>query len=76
MKMLFWILAILSIPAGLLMSVTCWLSEGLGLVGTGLGLVVIYAGMISVIVSIVCMVLGLKQLRDAFRAVNRICLEK
>ena len=71
MKMLFWILAILSIPAGLLMSVTCWLSEGLGLVGTGLGLVVVYAGMISVIVSIVCMVLGLKQLRkgDAKKAV-------
>ena len=71
MKLLFWILAILSIPAGLLMSVTCWLSEGLGLVGTGLGLVVVYAGMISVIVSIVCMVLGLKQLRkgDAKKAV-------
>ena len=71
MKMLFWILAILSIPAGLLMSVTCWLSEGLGLVGTGLGLGVVYAGMISVIVSIVCMVLGLKQLRkgDAKKAV-------
>lgn len=71
MKMLFWILAILSIPAGLLMSVTCWFSEGLGLVGTGLGLVVVYAGMISVIVSIVCMVLGLKQLRkgDAKKAV-------
>ena len=71
MKLLFWILAILSIPAGLLMSVTCWFSEGLGLVGTGLGLVVVYAGMISVIVSIVCMVLGLKQLRkgDAKKAV-------
>ena len=71
MKLLFWILAILSIPAGLLMSVTCWLSEGLGLVGTGLGLGVVYAGMISVIVSIVCMVLGLKQLRkgDAKKAV-------
>ena len=53
------------------MSVTCWFSEGLGLVGTGLGLVVVYAGMISVIVSIVCMVLGLKQLRkgDAKKAV-------
>ena len=72
MKMLFWILAILSIPAGLLMSVTCWFSEGIGLVGTGLGLVVVYAGMISVIVSIVCMVLGLKQLRkgDAKKAVT------
>lgn len=71
MKILFWIFAILSIPAGLFMSITSWLAQGLGLAGSGIGMIVNFAGMISVIVSIICMVLGFKQLRkgDAKKAV-------
>lgn len=63
MKVLFWILAILSIPAGLLMSFVSVLSDGLGFAGTGFGEVVIILGMFSLVVSIVCLVVGIIQLR-------------
>ena len=59
MKILFWILAIVSIPFSLFMSVVSWAAEGLGLAGTQLGEVMNIAGMFSAIVSIVCVVLGI-----------------
>ena len=63
MKILFWILAILSLPVGLFMSVISSFSHGLDLAGTGIGLVVCLAGMLSVVVSVVCVVLGIIRLR-------------
>ena len=63
MKILFWILVILSLPFGLFMSVTGYFSHGLGLAGTEIGVVVCIAGMFSVVVSIVCAVLGIIKLR-------------
>ena len=63
MKLLFWILAVLSIPVGLCKSIVSWFAEGLGLSGTGIGVVVCFAGMFSVVVSIVCAVLGIIKLR-------------
>ena len=63
MKALFWILAILSIPVGLFVSIVCWMSNGLGLAGTVIGEVVCIAGIPAVIVSIACMVLGIGKLR-------------
>ena len=63
MKILFWILAILSIPAGLFMSVVCYFSSGLGLTFTIVGDVVYIFGMFAAVVSIVCMVLGIIKLR-------------
>ena len=63
MKLLFWILAVLSIPVGLFISIVSWFAEGLGLSGTGIGVVVCFAGMFSVVVSIVCAVLGIIKLR-------------
>lgn len=59
MKILFWILAICSIPAGLLMSFFCYLVYGLDLYCTAIGMVVSIAGMAAVIVSVICAVLGL-----------------
>ena len=63
MKILFWILAITSLPVGLFMSFVSWVAESLGLSGTGIGVIVCYAGMFSVVVSIVCAVLGMIKLR-------------
>ena len=63
MKILFWILAIISVPVGLFMSTVCWAAEGLDLAGTPFGDVVCFIGMFSVIVSIVCAVLGVLKLR-------------
>ena len=63
MKILFWILAIVSIPFGLFMSVVSWAAEGLDLAGTQLGEVLTVAGMFSAIVSIVCVVPGIIMLR-------------
>ena len=63
MKILFWILAILSIPVGLFVSIVCYMSHGLGLTGTGLGEVVCIAGMLAAVICIVCMVLGIIKLR-------------
>ena len=63
MKILFWILAILSIPAGLFVSFLCYMTHGLDLSGTGLGKVVCMAGMLAAIVCIACTVMGIRQLR-------------
>ena len=63
MKILFWILALASIPVGAFMSVTSWFMHGLDLAGTGIGVVVAIAGMLSLVVSIACAVLGFSKLR-------------
>ena len=63
MKILFWLFAIASIPAGLFMSCISWLSRGLGLDQTVIGEVIEVLGMFSVAVSIVCAVLGIIKLR-------------
>ena len=63
MKFLFWILAILSIPAGLFMTFFSWLSHGLGLSGTIIGEVMYIPGLLSLLVCIICMILGIKKLR-------------
>ena len=63
MKILFWLLAIASIPLGFFMTIVSWFAEGLDLSSTGIGVVVCYAGMFSLVVSIVCAVLGIIKLR-------------
>ena len=63
MKILFWVLAILSIPAGVFMSIVCSASRGLGLTYTIIGDVVCIAGMFAVAVSVICAVLGIIMLR-------------
>ena len=63
MKILFWLLAILSIPVGLFMSIVCYASEGLGLYSSTMAHIVHYMGMASVVVSILGIVLGIKNLR-------------
>ena len=63
MKILFWLLAIVSIPVGLFMSYTSYLSYGLDLYYTVVGKTICMLGMLSVIVSIVCAVLGIIKLR-------------
>ena len=63
MQILFWILAILSIPVSLFISIVCWAGQGLGLAGTGIGEIVFVLGIPAVVVSIVCMVLGIIKLR-------------
>ena len=67
MKILFWLLAILSIPVGLFMSIVCYATEGLGLYGSTLGQIVCFFGMASVVVSIIGIVLGIKNLRKGDR---------
>ena len=62
MKVLFWILVILSIPVGLFMSFFSWLSHGLDLSGTIIGEVMCIPGMLSLLVCIICMILGIKKL--------------
>ena len=71
MKILFWILAILSIAVGLFVSVVCYMSHGLGLTGTGIGEVVCIVGMLAAVICMICTVLGSKRLRkgDAKKAV-------
>ena len=63
MKILFWILTILSLLAGLFVSVVGYFAEGLGLYGTMIGKVFCMAGILSVAVSVVCVVLGIIKLR-------------
>ena len=63
MKALFWILAILSIPVGLYMTVIGYFAHGLDLYSTGIGQVVDILAMLSLLVSIVCAVLGIIKLR-------------
>ena len=71
MKILFWILAILSVAVGLFVSIVCYMSLGLGLTGTGIGEVVCIVGMLAAVICIICTVLGIKRLRkgDAKKAV-------
>ena len=63
MKILFWILAIASIAFGGFMTIVTYFSHGLDLACTEIGVVVCIAGMFSVVVSIICAVLGIIQLR-------------
>lgn len=63
MKILFWLLAILSIPVSLFVGFICWVSQGLGLSGTIIGEIVFVLGIPAVVVSIVCAVLGIIKLR-------------
>lgn len=63
MKILFWVLAIASIPVGWFMTAVSVVGNGLDLYGTGIGQVLYFAGMFSVVVSIVCAVLGILKLR-------------
>ena len=53
MKILFWILAITSLPVGLFMSFVSYMAYGLDLAGTKFGVVVCFTGMISLVVSLV-----------------------
>ena len=63
MKILFWLLAILSIPVGLFTSLISVVSHGLDFISTGFGAVICFAGMFSAVISIVCAVLGIIKLR-------------
>ena len=63
MKILFWILAVVSILIGLFVSVVCYMSHGLGLTGTGFGKIVCMVGMLAAVICIACMVLGIARLR-------------
>jgi hypothetical protein len=57
MKILFWILAVVSILIGLFVSVVCYMSHGLGLTGTGFGKIVCMVGMLAAVVCVICTVL-------------------
>lgn len=63
MKIIFWILAIISILVSLFVSFICYVSRGLGLYGTVFGDVVCILGTLAFVVSIVCMVFGIIKLR-------------
>ena len=63
MKILFWIIALLSVAAGLFMSGVCYFMHGLDLAGTAIGEVVCVAGILAVAVSVICAVLGIIKLR-------------
>ena len=63
MKILFWILAILSLPIGFFMTLIGSFSDGLGLYSTVFGKVICIMAAISLLVSVVCTVLGIIQLR-------------
>lgn len=63
MKILFWILAVVSILIGLFVSVVCYMSHGLGLTGTGFGKIVCMVGMLAAVVCVICTVLGINRLR-------------
>ena len=63
MKILFWLLAIVSIPVGLFMSFLCHMSYGLDLYYGTFGAALCMLGMLSVVVSIVCAVFGVIKLR-------------
>lgn len=59
MRILFGILAIVSIPFGLLVSFTSYLRQGIGFLGTPVAYI---AAALSVIVSIICTALGMIKL--------------
>ena len=62
MKILFWILAILSLPAGAFVSFCSYLAGGLGLSGTVFGEIVCFFGLFALLLCIVCMVIGIVKL--------------
>ena len=76
MKVLFWILAAVSVLGGLFISAFSAVVEGLGLSGTQLGDVVCVAGKFSTVVCIVCVVIGIFVLRkgNAQKAVITVLL--
>ena len=63
MKILFWILAIVSITVGFFVTIVGYFADGLGLYCTVFGKVFCILGMFAVLVSIVCVVLGIIKLR-------------
>lgn len=63
MKVLFWIVAVLSIPVGLVGSLFSRFAHGIGVSGTAMGDVLLILGMFSVLVSIGGIVLGIIKLR-------------
>lgn len=63
MRILFWILAILSIPTGLFMTIVGYFGGGLGLYSTVVERTMYILSMLSLFVSIVCDVLGIIKLR-------------
>ena len=63
MKILFWILAIVSLPVSFFMTTLGFFADGLDLYSTWIGQVIDYFAMASLIVSIVCIVLGILKLR-------------
>ena len=63
MKILFWIFAVLSIPVGLFMSIVGFFGGGLGLYSTVIGQMIYILSTLSLLVSIVCDVLGIIKLR-------------
>ena len=54
MKILFWLLAILSLPVGWFLSYTSYLMNGLRLPGTIIGEIACIAGIPALLVSILC----------------------
>ena len=63
MKILFWILALLSIPVCWFVSYISYLMHGLGLSGTVIGEVASVAGILSLVVYVIGVVLGMIKLR-------------
>lgn len=63
MKVLFWIISVVSIIVGLMLSFICLVVRGFGLAGTAFGEIVHIVGMLSCAVSIIGMVLGIIKLR-------------
>lgn len=63
MKILFWLLLIVSVPVSLFTSFVFYVSRGLGLAYGALGEAVCIAGMAAVVVCAVCAVLGVIKLR-------------
>lgn len=63
MKILFLVLAILSILVGYFISFTCYMDYGLGLAGTGFGEVVLIAGIFLLVVCIADMIMSIVALR-------------
>lgn len=63
MKILFWILAIVSIPVGFCMTIIGYFADGMGFYSTGFGKAVCILAMFALLVSVVCAVVGIIMLR-------------
>ena len=63
MKILFWILAVLSLPVGFYMTIIGSFADGLDLYCSGFGKIICILAMFSLVVSIVGVVLGIIKLR-------------